>query len=292
MKDNKFASKHNAIGHKQDRATSYAQASKGCRCPHCGSVISEHSELCPVCMHPVHSDSCTFCGAVLLPDDRFCPDCGNPVQGVTCPKCGTVNFRNFCYKCHEPLTSHAQDEIARAHSDPAYQKMIAVAKELAALEEVVSDALNGGGPEKDTLTSEDIELINKYRSLISELSNNDIQFREIPEKEKNKPEKKSVQKPVPAEAMARYRQKTQEMNDILKEFAPAPDATPQMQRDYYSARKIPVIITTRQKARSGWVCNYCGFFHNVPEECAEPWHGGNWQYTEIEVSSEKWVNED
>ncbi len=270
----------------QTKKASLYYASAAFRCPHCGASVAAHSELCPVCMHPLHTDVCTFCGAALMSGDKFCAECGNATQGIECKKCGTINFRNFCYKCHEPLTSQAFFEVEKAKADPRFQKMKDVARSLAGLEKILLKTEND--TEQNELSAEDKALLLYYQNLTIYL--NEAENEQKKEEKTAKKEIEPIQNLSSKQILTQYKQKVKEMDELLKEFVPAPDASPQMQRDYYSARKIPVIFTTKQRVK-GWVCNYCGCFHNVPEECVEPWLGGTWKYEEINVQEEKWVTE-
>lgn len=66
---------------------------------------------------------------------------------------------------------------------------------------------------------------------------------------------------------------------------PPAGSTPQEQRNYFSARKLPVEKIIHTKVRNAWVCNFCGCWHNRPSECCEPWHGGKWvcEYKEEKI---------
>ena len=239
----------------------YAQAAGGTKpgethCARCGGLITGICELCPHCMHPLTNDSCTFCGSALYTGDLFCGVCGNPTQGVTCPQCGTQNFRNFCYRCHEPVTEQAQEEQTRAAADPLFRAMNAKMEAIAKLE---------------------TELQQQH----------EIQQQEIAQQEK---QQAVVLKPVQL-LKEQYTAMVTDLNALLAQFAPDAESAPAIQRDYFSARMIPVYTSEREVVRSGWICNYCGCHHNVPEECARPWMGGVWKYEEKEVITEKWEYE-
>ena len=109
----------------------------GMKCPHCGEIVNPQLELCPVCGSPLHFDHCTFCGARMVPGEKFCSECGNGIGGIRCPKCGTLNYRNFCKKCNEPLNDLAQEAIQEAETDPVYQEVKKLAKEVEDISEKV-----------------------------------------------------------------------------------------------------------------------------------------------------------
>ena len=79
-----------------------------------------------------------------------------------------------------------------------------------------------------------------------------------------------------------YRRTVRDVNKILDEMLPPAGSTPQEQRNFFSARKVAVETTIRQKVKVPieWICNYCGCHHNNPSECAEPQLGGTWVYIE------------
>ncbi len=46
---------------------------------------------------------------------------------------------------------------------------------------------------------------------------------------------------------------------------PPVNSTPEEQRNYFSARKLPVEKVILTKGREAWVCNFCGCWHNCPK---------------------------
>lgn len=50
-----------------------------------------------------------------------------------------MNFRGFCYNCHEPLTENAQFEVEKAKNDPKFQQALSLAKKIEQLYESLSD---------------------------------------------------------------------------------------------------------------------------------------------------------
>ena len=100
------------------------------------------------------------------------------------------------------------------------------------------------------------------------------------EKKTEKPAKAEVSDP--AEELKRIQA---ELKATLDQMVPPPGSTPQEQRNYHSARKMPVekITKTVTKIKEFWICNYCGCYHRQPSECCEPWRGGTWTYTYKEV---------
>lgn len=80
--------------------------------------------------------------------------------------------------------------------------------------------------------------------------------------------------------MQLYKAKMAELQMHIDAMMPLTAATPEEQRDFFSAR---MIITTKveiELIRQEWVCNYCGCHHKCPNECAEPQLGGKWIFEE------------
>ncbi len=244
-------------------------------CPHCGAVIKRSWEFCPQCGHAL-VDYCTFCGADVPTDAQECPECGMPRKGVPCPRCGTINARAYCRCCNEPLTIAAKKELERALKDPKFIRAAQAAIKAAELEAMIKQAME----------EEVIEDVVPSGALSPEIQ----RLREL---------MGSIQQYTPAggggggggddgdsweeriAAMkAQYLSAKAELAAALEALAPPPGSTPQQQRDYYSARKVPTVTTKTVKSKDpcAWVCNFCGCWHNKPSECAEPWHGGTWIY--------------
>ena len=93
------------------------------------------------------------------------------------------------------------------------------------------------------------------------------------------------------EAMAKYKEKLSEMQETLSAMIPDPGMTPQMQRDYYSARKVEILTTTKSRVPLYWVCNAYGCQHSQPNECAEPFQGGTWIYEDVVNTTSTWVRQ-
>ena len=282
---------------------------KGASCKYCGGVIEPDREICPKCGHPLHSELCSFCGAKMTEQDTFCPECGEPHGGISCPQCQTLNYRSFCRKCNYPLNGMALVELERAKSDPKFQKVISLAQELAELEEyILSFGKEEVLPETPELSDENKELIAQYKDLLSAfhtirpeqepLKSKPKTPKPEPESEsksESKPESKSKTKinlsfsvSNAEDAVALYKQKLDEMQNTLKDMVPEPGTTPQMQRNYYSARKVNIVTNKKILIQTSWVCNAYGCEHTFPEDCAKPWMGGKWIYKESEEITTTW----
>ena len=87
------------------------------------------------------------------------------------------------------------------------------------------------------------------------------------------------------EMRAEYERMKAELNSILGRMTPPPGSTPQQQRNYYSARNIPVLKKIRVKV--AWICNFCGCWHNDPDECVRPDLKGRWIYDDKIVIEHK-----
>ena len=241
----------------------HQEASGGKKCFHCGANISLTAEICTSCGRPVNPNICTFCGNPMEMDDLFCGECGNPRKGIVCPECGTLNFRSFCRNCNHPLNPMAQDEMEKAAKDPTFQQICEVQKQIVELEEQLNADYQL--PEQQTTNDQHPEQFEQSEQSTQPNSTPDT-LNQLSEE---------------------YDAKVQEMNKMLSSMMPAPGTSPQIQRNYYSARKLPFIGTTTSKniirKKIGWVCNYCGYTHKCPSECCEPQLGGTWLYKEIEV---------
>lgn len=266
---------------------------KGKSCVRCGVPIQADWEICPHCGQSLHAELCSFCGASMEADDSFCPDCGNPRTGIICPDCNTLNFRGFCRKCNRPLNEMAMQEMQKAKHDPVFQEMLALAQELADLEERILDTPSGEISEEDSeppqleLSEADKKLIQQYKDLFA--GSGSLEEISIPKPEplKEAPVQArpkiqlNVKRVELDEAKQSYKEKLEEMRSLMEKLRPEGDMTPQMQRNYYSARKLPVLRKSVSKAPVCWVCNLCGFQHNQPSECAQPELGGTWIYEDV-----------
>lgn len=247
----------------------------GRACPNCGSRIGEDWEFCPVCGIPL-VPWCTFCGAELPPGAAECPECGMPRKGTVCPRCGTLNARSFCRNCNEPLTRAARREVERALEDPLF---------LRAAELAVKLAEDFSEPD----TSAPAELppdILRLKELLSAVKFGSPQS---PQKDTPAPVESAPAATVRSrsreEMRAEYERMKAELNSILGRMTPPPGSTPQQQRNYYSARNIPVLKKIRVKV--AWICNFCGCWHNDPDECVRPDLKGRWVYDDKIVIEHK-----
>ena len=259
--------------------------------------MPQHCELCPRCMHSMRAKSCSFCGTLIASDEVFCPECGNARGGVKCPRCGTINSRGFCYHCGAPLSLNAIAEIKKAHADPKYKRLVALAQEVASLEEELGVAApEAEAPAPSVVEAVEVDTLEVYEPLPEVLEEMKILESEpILDASQQEDVKRNVEsfKTMTREAKKKvYKEKIAQMQDIMNEFAPDPTALPEIQRDYYSARQVKVKTLSKSTVKTGWVCNFCGCFHpGGPDECCEPWQGGTWQYEEKIVETETWITE-
>lgn len=253
------------------------------KCSYCGGLMSMTAEICPHCGRPTNPDVCSFCGAMMDPSDRFCPECGNSREGIVCPECGTLNFRSFCRKCNHPLDHMAQAAIAQAQADPKFQRMVELQQRMVELERQILD-----GADK-ALSEADESLKQQYDALLAMISGG-VSEKQTEAKVTDEGLKQMAQE---------YRESVQQMNAIMADLMPDAGMTPQEQRNYFCARKLPVITVTRRKEviqqPVEWICNYCGCHHSQPSDCVEPQLGGTWVYENIEVeeviTEKHWVTE-
>ena len=265
----------------------------GIECPNCKQVIDRNYELCPKCGYRLHSNHCTFCGAPMDSDDLFCGECGGSAKGIKCPTCGTLSFRSFCPKCNQPVDKLGEEELQRAKNDPLYQRACALA------EKIVKAQEKGQLPSTDenALSPQVIELL-KYYQHLKMSSNSSVEKENAKEKEESvnndvkieqehqniSVESKAIKLSDSDDAIDDISSYIDELNDLLKSMVPPPGEPPQIQRNYYSARKVAVFHKSKVKEKVGWVCNLCGYCHESPSECARPELGGTWVYREKEIT--------
>lgn len=242
-------------------------------CPYCGQPVKKRWEWCPSCGHSL-VDWCTFCGADIPRGEVECPECGMSREGIVCPKCGTRNAGGFCRKCNEPLTLAAKKEQERALKDPQFVKAAELAVQAA---ELLARIKMEDAPEEEV--RKEVELPEDILRLKELLGKTTLRrFGASEGKQQQGPKSK-------AELRAEYSKIKAELDKALNEMLPPAGSTPQEQRNYFSARKLPVEKIIRTKTREAWVCNFCGCWHNCPSECCEPWHGGKWvcEYKEEKI---------
>lgn len=290
-------------------------------CKNCGAATEPNWEICPVCKHNLKAEICSFCGEQMSEGDNFCLECGNPRAGIVCPQCSSLNFRSFCYKCNFPLNNQAQQALKQAKEDPKFRKALALAEELAELEELIIEFQEAGEapPELAELSEENKALIDQYKDLLSmfreekteekaeekKLSIDDVDFKSFFGNAFGESDKKEDIEAAPAEtktkinlsfsiankeeALNKYKEKLSEMQETLQSMIPDAGMTPQLQRDFYSARKIEHITKSKKRVTLGWRCNAYGCYHNQPNDCVEPFKGGEWIYEEREEITSTWV---
>lgn len=281
-------------------------SSDGVGCPYCGQPVKKSWEWCPSCGHSL-VDWCTFCGADIPRGEDECPECGMSRSGIVCPKCGTRNAGGFCRKCNEPLTLAAKKELERAQKDPQFLKAAELAVQAAELRARI-EAEDQEVPESEIKEIELPEDVLRLKELLGKTTLR--RFDKLSDRSDQKRETGSVADPVEAPALrqaqglrtsatgepcrttcsaankmkskaelrAEYSKIQEELNKALEGMLPPVGSTPQEQRNYFSARKLPVEKVILTKGREAWVCNFCGCWHNCPSECCEPWHGGKWVY--------------
>lgn len=255
-------------------------------CPICKKTINKNYELCPFCGYRLHGSHCTFCGAPMYEDDLFCGECGGNTKGMQCPSCGTLSFRSFCPNCNSPVDELGKAELEKAKTDPLFKRICSLA-------EKIIEAKESGGlieSQEISLSPEIRSLLDRYRSMQSSISN-----------VKSTYENSCPDSPT-HELYADYSNNgiklsdfgadiqdissaIEELNALMRSMIPDPGLTPQMQRNYYSARKVAVYRKSIVREPVGWVCNLCGCHHSSPSECARPELGGTWIYQDKEITT-------
>lgn len=268
----------------------------GGECPNCGATYSSTAQICPECGMGLGGNKCTFCGNTLSEGDMFCKSCGGSREGVECPDCGTINYRNFCRNCNRPLTKRGETAMLKFQSHPNYKEASKINDNLDKLADYIDGKIHSSDPAIVALTAQ----VKENFSLDSKADEELPKLSERPQINKNSNISKkkpllrfdsvsNAERPMTIEeAMKLYEQKKKEMDDLLDSIMPDSESTPEEQRDFYSAR---LTVVTRQykkmvKKPVAWICNFCGYRHNKPQECAEPWHGGTWVHEVKEESYE------
>jgi len=270
---------------------------KGNSCVHCGAATQPNHEICHACGRNLQAELCSFCGGKMTPDDVFCSDCGNPRTGIICSCCNTLNFRSFCRKCNTPLNELAHEALEEARKDQKVQKAVAIAQELEELEQFLQE-LEGKEeampPELPKISEENRELVNQYKDLMATFRQQEPQEKreepkvELPKTDPKSKKSFSITIANKEAAMQKYREKLDEMQATLASMFPDAGMTAQMQRNYYSARKVIIMTVTKIKVPLYWLCNAYNCAHANPEECVEPWKGGKWIYGEREELMQTW----
>lgn len=224
----------------------------------------------------------------MAPGEAECPECGMPAAGVECPSCGALNFRSFCRQCNRPLTRAAIRAVEKARQDPVFIKAMDLCGKAAQLEKELAEAMGDDAN----------EVLDEPQGKPEELSEGARQMMALMEKA-GRQTSPAAKKLVPPDARRKvelirqeYKSTVADVNRLFAEMLPPAGSTPQEQRNYYSARKVAVTEKGVDRIKTGWVCNYCGCFHSKPSECAEPWHGGVWQYDEVETVVKKYKHLD
>lgn len=247
-------------------------------------------KLSAVKAHPSPS-VCSYCGAPIRPGAKFCTSCGGNQSGVECPECGTLNFRNICSKCGEPLTALGRKAREEALADPRFQKVCALSAELLELREKILSIGSGEEEVIPQLSESDLQLLSEYASLLD----GGIAPKPVQIKQEEMRRASHKDNAMTAEELIKaYEERKAEIDAEFAKMNPPASFSEYQQRDYYSARmklNITTTVTTYCDMTGYhdkyWICNYCGAYHYSPSECAEPWHGGRWEACSIEEYIER-----
>lgn len=272
----------------RNRSEGYSPILK--RCCNCGQNVNLYDEVCPHCMHPIHKSVCTYCGAQMEEGDKYCGECGGPRDGIKCPKCGTLNFRSFCVNCNTPLDQLALDEIKKAQSDPIFLKIKDVGKKISEIESQLARLKEKRNPLQ--LNEKEKQVISQYKKLLDQLEVNINAQSEDKQVETEDvlvntavPPVDNIDSVVDLEPLEiEYKKTIEDLNELMTQLIPDPGLPPQIQRNYYSARKLPVYNKKIHHEPVAWVCNLCGCHHQYPSQCSRPELGGHWVYnTRVET---------
>ncbi len=258
----------------------------GVCCPNCKATVTNIYELCPHCGYRLHNSHCTYCGAPMTGEDLYCGECGGYSKGTPCPSCGTISFRSFCPNCNMPVDELGKEESKKAKADPLFNRICALAEKIIATKE--SGHLIKR--EEDSLSPEILSLLQRYSSICcntpDDINNHEDQWSDAPH---NQSEAESLPSRIvlsdSSDDIPDISSAIEELNELIKSMVPDPGLTPQMQRNYYSARKVAVYRKSIVRETVGWVCNLCGCHHGSPSECARPELGGTWIYQDKEITT-------
>ena len=198
---------------------------------------------------------CPHCGELVNPHLELCPLCGYPLHSDHCTFCGA------------PM---APDEKFCSECDNSTQGILC--------------------PKCGTLN---------FRSFCSNCHEplDDLALEAIAQAESS-PDYQEIKRMVEDldnVSEGEFSLKLAKLNDALKRMQPPANLTPQMERNFFSARDV----MHRQKVKRiqevplGWVCNYCGCLHGCPEQCVSPELGGEWIVGSVETIDEveRWSKE-
>lgn len=255
-------------------------------CPNCKKPVDSSYELCPLCGYRLHSSHCTYCGAPMLVEDLFCGECGGNSKGTPCPSCGTLSFRSFCPNCNKPVDEIGKEELERAKSDPLFQRICSLAEKIIEASKY-DDPVESQG---NSLSPEILSLVQRYKSMQSDINDDksNMAGHSSAEPSQNiniESQKKGILLTDSGTGIPDISSAIEELNELMKSMIPDPGLTPQMQRNYYSARKVAVYKKNIVREPVGWVCNLCGCHHRTPSECSRPELGGTWIYQTKEITT-------
>lgn len=255
-------------------------------CPNCNKAVDDGFELCPHCGYRLHNTHCTYCGAPMQIEDVFCGECGGNSKGTPCPMCGTLSFRSFCPNCCSPVDELGKAELENAKNDPLFQRICSLAEKIIEASDPDTPISCNGQP----LSPEIVSLLERYRAMqtgtVNDNSNYSSNCVDIAcQGQKMDTRNNGIQLSDSGSDIQDISSAIAELNALMKSMIPDPGLTPQMQRNYYSARKVAVYTKNIVRKPVGWVCNLCGCHHGSPSECARPELGGTWIYEDKEITT-------
>ena len=214
---------------------------------------------------------CPHCGENVNPHMELCPACGCPLHADHCTFCGApmIPGEKFCSECGNAVSGIVCPKCGTLNFRSFCKNCREPLDDLAA-EAIVQAEADPAYKEMKRLAEEVEEAAQKMETLPP-------QQRESSEVEKE------------------FSLKLAKLNDAMQQMQAPANMTPQMQRTFYSARDVKQLtkVKVTKLVRNGWVCNYCGCWHNCPEECVSPELGGTWmtEKEEEEQIVETWTKE-
>ena len=270
------------------QASAQGQEDSGCQCSSCGTVVSASADICENCGQWLLEGKCCFCYAEVKPGQKFCRECGNPPTGITCPQCNTLSKFDFCPTCSTPLSKRSKPYLESLQQSAAFKELIALSELVHTAQPVSNDE------KKDQEKALALDALKVYMQ----------QFEKLPDQKKlqgfsfnsENTDATDALKSAAKEDIPMQAPETKGVElELMKKIALLQQQTftdNQSARLFYTAIKVllPVMVATKHKRLTGWLCNFANVVHAAPHECSEPNLGGEWQY-ETETAYETTYSE-
>jgi len=246
-------------------------------CPECGAKVNPGADICEACGAWLLDDVCKFCGADVEEGQVRCGECGNPVDGIVCTKCGHLSFFDFCKTCTLPLTSAAQEMVARVKSAPLKQPskdeaVFASKQEARRYYMAYKFCLQEGAQQTPSCGhSDEREQMLKLKTYLQQAKTRER--KNIPRPLFTKGQKASIQSGG-ASADAEIQRQEEERRRREEEARRKREEEERQRREEERRREEE---EEERRRRGGWRCNRYGVVHDDgPCGCSAPEYGGVW----------------